>query len=144
MRKYFAFFTGLLLSVMLIPEIGCTQDAHNIRLMGRWPYGYVRAVVIKGNYVYLGAGGVVCVLDVTNPSSPVKAGELNTPGVVQKLFISDNTSMLLMEKPGCGRLIFPIPPTLVRWAIATHRTGQWVFMFAVHWLMLRTGLAGCG
>lgn len=84
MRTIFSFLAGLFLVLTFVPEICCAQDAQNVQLMGRWPYGAVWAVAVKGNYVYIGAGGVVCVLDVTNASSPVKVGELVTPDIVKK------------------------------------------------------------
>lgn len=69
-------------------------DSTNVRSVGRWPFGAATAVTyanISGtDYAILGSGGGVFVLDVTNPVSPVKIGQIATPGRISGLFMQNN------------------------------------------------------
>lgn len=75
----------------LPPHPARAQDAQNVRVVGRWPYGPAFAVTvgeISGvPYAFLGSGGGVLVLDRTKPQQPVKVGEATTPGIVRGLFL---------------------------------------------------------
>ena len=65
-----------------------------LELVGRWPYGLAYAVaegLVNGApHAFLGSGGVVLVLDVTDPSAPSAVGELITPGDVWGLTLTGN------------------------------------------------------
>ena len=75
-------------------------EAKNVRLVGRWPYGPAYAVVIQGRYAYLGSGGVVFVLDISDPSSPRRLGGCATPGIVEGLFVSGDYLYVADRKAG--------------------------------------------
>ena len=94
MKKITVFLAVLIMSLALMPEICCAQDAENVRLLGRWGYGPVRAVAVKGNTVYLGARDVVFVVDVTNPSSPLKVGEFAASEMI-------TNTLFFLSKYGC-------------------------------------------
>ncbi len=71
-----------------------TLDSTNVRSVGRWPFG-IADVVIRANiggidYAILGSGGGVYILDITNPNSPNKIGQLKTPGRVSGLSVINN------------------------------------------------------
>ena len=76
------------------------EEAKNVRLVGRWPYGPAFAVVVQGRYAYLGSGGAVLVLDISDPSSPRKVGECVTPGIVEGLFVSGDYLYVADYKAG--------------------------------------------
>ena len=69
-------------------------DSLNVRWVGSWSYGGAGPISvgeIKGTpYAFLGSGGGIIVFDVSNPSSPVKMGEVGTPGGVGGLFFLNN------------------------------------------------------
>ncbi len=71
-----------------------TLDSTNVRSVGRWPFG-IADVVIRANisgidYAILGSGGGAYILDMTNPNSPNKIGQLKTPGRVSGLAVVNN------------------------------------------------------
>ncbi|MDI6740162.1 MAG: hypothetical protein QME74_07340, partial [Candidatus Edwardsbacteria bacterium] len=70
------------------------QDSSNVRTVGLWPYGpcYAAAYTNIGgtDYAVIGSGGGVMILNVSNPASPVKVGEIATPGLVQAVVVSGN------------------------------------------------------
>lgn len=43
--------------------------------LGRWPYGYSKAVAIQGNYAFIGNGPTLQILDISNPNSLTVVGE---------------------------------------------------------------------
>lgn len=55
-------------------------------IIGKWPYGHCDAVVADGNYAYIGVGGLVKVIDVSDPSSPIEISSMATPSAVKGLF----------------------------------------------------------
>ena len=69
-----------------------------LELVGRWPYGpsYAIAVAeVNGTpYAFLGSGGVVLVLDMTDLSTPTKVSEVVTPGVVRGLTVSGSLALV--------------------------------------------------
>lgn len=66
------------------------QDSLNLRLVGRWPYGVNNGMTLSKNYVYLGCGTVVFVLDVSDVENPQKIAEIKIPEVVRGLNIYQN------------------------------------------------------
>jgi hypothetical protein len=85
-----AFLAVLMIGLAFAPNMGWSQNAENVRVVGRWPYGTAFAVTVQGNYAFLGSGTAILVLDTTEPSSPEKVADLAIPGVVYGLFISGN------------------------------------------------------
>lgn len=57
-----------------------------LTLVGRWPYGSCKTVFVKDDYAYIGNGAVMTIMDISNPSSPVKIAEIETPGVIENIF----------------------------------------------------------
>jgi hypothetical protein len=56
-------------------------------LVGRWPYGPVAAVSVRDGYAYIGSGTAVVVVDVSDPTRPVRVGLADTPDYVQDVTI---------------------------------------------------------
>ncbi len=64
-------------------------DSLNVRLVGNWPFGPAYAVYANVDTVFLSSGGGIYILDVSNPSSPMKIGEIRTKDMVEGLFYSN-------------------------------------------------------
>lgn len=81
-----------------------------LELVGRWPYGPALAVTsgeIGGtSYAFLGSGGVVLVLDMTDLTGLTRVAELATPGVVWGLSVSGD--MLLVAAGDAGLRVIDI------------------------------------
>ncbi len=58
-----------------------------VQLIGRWAGGRCLTATSVGNYTYLGDGGILKIIDISNPLSPALTDSLETPGVVQKILI---------------------------------------------------------
>jgi hypothetical protein len=62
--------------------------------VGRWPVyarGLAQAVVVSGNYAYVAAGvGGLIVIDISNPSNPVRVGGLDTLGGAVDVAVAGN------------------------------------------------------
>jgi hypothetical protein len=56
--------------------------AGNVELVGAWPFGPSYTVTVDKGICYLGSGGGIYVLDVSNPAKPEKIAEHRTPGLV--------------------------------------------------------------
>lgn len=84
-----------LLSVCMLLWIGRAgaQEAKNVQLVGRWPYGPAKAVAADESrkLAFLGSGGGIYILDVSDPSAPRKLFGIVTPGMVNDLFYNDGT-----------------------------------------------------
>ncbi|MCX7837672.1 MAG: hypothetical protein N2323_07000 [candidate division WOR-3 bacterium] len=68
-------------------------DSLNTRFIGNWPFGPAYAVSYdpSRSLCFLGSGGGVYILDVSNPSNPIKVSEgIHTRGIVYGLFYSNN------------------------------------------------------
>jgi hypothetical protein len=63
-----------------------SQDS-SLTLVGRWPYGSCKAVFVKDEYAYIGNGAVMTILDISDPASPKKVGEIETPGIVKDIYV---------------------------------------------------------
>ena len=65
-----------------------------------WPYGSCNAVTSDGNYLYIGTGGAVIIVDVTDPSNPQEISSYVTPDAVMKLFKDDHYLYIANRKAG--------------------------------------------
>ncbi|MCH7732356.1 MAG: T9SS type A sorting domain-containing protein [Candidatus Marinimicrobia bacterium] len=71
-------------------EFSFSDSSRNVTLIGRLSYGSCLAIFVKDNYAYVGNGGSMNILDVSDPDSPIKVGHIATPSVVEGIFISDH------------------------------------------------------
>ncbi len=67
-------------------EYDTIPDSMNMQFMGNWPYGPALHVYVVKNIAFLAAGGVVYILNVSDPYHPVKMSEIKTMGVAARLF----------------------------------------------------------
>ena len=65
-------------------------EDENLTFAGHWPFGSSYAVAVEEEYAYVGSGGGIYVLDISDPSSPTKVAEMTTPGWVRGLFVADS------------------------------------------------------
>lgn len=56
-------------------------------IVGKWPNGHCDVVVADGNYAYIGVGGLVKVIDVSDPTCPIEISSMATPSAVKGLFL---------------------------------------------------------
>ena len=57
-------------------------DSLNVDCLGRGLYGPCWAVYVKGYYAYVGGGGCLLIIDITDRVNPVLVGSIYTPGLV--------------------------------------------------------------
>jgi hypothetical protein len=61
-------------------------DSLNVRFIGNWPFGASRAVVAADEYVLLGSGGGIYVVDISDPMRPVVVSDtMRTRGFVTSM-----------------------------------------------------------
>ena len=71
--------------------------ARNVELISRVD-GTVRAVAVQGNYVYIGDGKRLVILDVSDPAAPVVVGDTDPlHGVVQDVAVVGHYAYLADE-----------------------------------------------
>jgi hypothetical protein len=85
-----AFFIVTVALMLASPAMA--QDSSNVRSIGQWPYGvnYATAFFEIGanDYALIGSGSMLVVINVNTPASPVKVGEIRTPGIIRGLAVS--------------------------------------------------------
>ena len=65
-----------------------TQQDSNVTLIGRWPDCPCYATFMVGDYAYIGNGGAMDILDISNPNAPVRVGQVVTLSIVQGIYVS--------------------------------------------------------
>lgn len=61
-------------------------DSLNMRFVGNWPFGPSQAVASMDNYVFLGSGGGVYIIDISDSANPVLVSDsIRTRGMVTSL-----------------------------------------------------------
>ena len=85
-------------------------DSLNVRFVGNWPFGpsYAVAVDEERELVYLGSGGGVYILDVSDPGSPVKVSALKTRGIVADFFYDSLAKILYIADLGGGLRVIDV------------------------------------
>lgn len=68
------------------------SDSLNVRLICRWPYGpsYAVAADTLRELLFLGSGGGIYVLDISDPANPIRISQIPTPGRVEDIVYQDN------------------------------------------------------
>lgn len=84
----------LLVIVMLAFGEVFPQQSWNTTLIGRWPNGPCYTTFVVGNLAYIGNGGALEILDISNSSSPVFLGQIVTHSVVSDICVSGNYAYL--------------------------------------------------
>ena len=86
----------LLLAICALAITAAHGDSLNCRLVGNWPFGPSSAIALDSAraLAFVGSGGGVYVLDVSNPAQPVKLSEVHTQGMVKRLGLSGTLTVL--------------------------------------------------
>lgn len=85
-------------------------DSSNVDWIAAWPFASAGAVAVdvSRSVCYLGSGGGVYVLDISNPTSPQQIGEIRTWGVVQDLFLDASSQCLFISADDAGLEIWDV------------------------------------
>lgn len=105
MKKLSVALIPFLLSILISPQAHAF-DSENIEFLGAWPYGAARGVAYDSvrDLGFFGSGGIVVVVDVSDPGNPVTVSEaIRTRGVVEDLFY-DAANQLIFVAGGKGGL----------------------------------------
>ena len=60
-------------------QLPSVQNNKNVSLIGHWANGPCYSAIVKGNYAYIGNGGYLSVLNISNPQSIVLVGRILLP-----------------------------------------------------------------
>jgi len=85
-----AIAVGLAPIVAIAPAVADVGDGVNMSLVGRWAHGSMQALDVDGSLVYLGDGGLLCVVDVTDPADPTVLGEVDLMSPVMNIACDGN------------------------------------------------------
>ncbi len=97
MKKYVIVVVVCLMSAVVY------ADSLNCREIGAWPFGPSYAVALDParNLAFLSSGGGVYILNVSDPSSPVKVSDaIHTKGVVYGLYYQSNRLYIAADEAG--------------------------------------------
>ena len=112
-KLHFTFLTFIIIIFLILlafPENVIAQyDSKNVTLAGRWPFGDCRTAFGYGNYVCVGNGTCMEVLDVTNPDDPIKVGFVLTESIVTDIHISANYAYIANWSNGLRIIDLTIP-----------------------------------
>lgn len=94
----------LLISVLA----GQLQDSSACRLLGRWPFGAGEMTrdLVNDTLAYVNASGGMYILNVKDPASITKVGELQTPGM--PYFFSVHDTLLCVGEDKAGVALYSI------------------------------------
>ena len=73
-------------------KMASTLQDSNVTLIGRWPYGPCYATFVVGDYAYIGNGGALDILDISNSNAPARVGQVITPSIVLGIYVSGDYS----------------------------------------------------
>jgi len=91
--KINALVLGLFILLIMLPPARA-QDSENCTLIGRWPNGPCNTTFIVGSFAYIGNGGAMDILDISDVNAPVRVGQVVTPSVVEGIFVASNYAYL--------------------------------------------------
>ncbi|MEW6194405.1 MAG: hypothetical protein AB1521_04510 [Bacteroidota bacterium] len=91
MKKFFCINLLILINFFLYAQEG------NTTLVGKWAAGPPYAFAVENNIVYTASGGILLILDISDPINPQLLGQVNTDGVINDVAKSGN-HVYLAEK----------------------------------------------
>ncbi|MEO0084853.1 MAG: hypothetical protein ABIJ94_03945, partial [candidate division WOR-3 bacterium] len=85
-------------------------DSLNIRFIANWPFGpsYTVSADSLRNLIFVGSGGGIYLLDVSNPANPQKISEIYTRGFVWDIFYDTTNQRLFVADGQCGLEIWNV------------------------------------
>ena len=72
----------------------------DMRLLGRWPGGPCHASAFSGDFLYLGRGAALDVLDVSDPAGPVITGEFVLPAYIWNITLDSELAYVAADAAG--------------------------------------------
>ncbi|TET16914.1 MAG: T9SS type A sorting domain-containing protein, partial [Candidatus Cloacimonadota bacterium] len=90
-------------------------DSLNVRFVGNWPFGETRAVAFDSlrNLAFCGSGAGVYILDVSNPSNPLKLSErIHSRSYVYGLYVDTSLELLYIACADAGVEIWDVADPL--------------------------------
>jgi hypothetical protein len=76
------------------------QGGGNTTLVGRWAAGPPYAFTVEDNIIYTASGGILQILDISNPSEPQLLGQVSTNGIISDVAKEGNYVYLAAEDSG--------------------------------------------
>ncbi|MGH8103801.1 MAG: LVIVD repeat-containing protein [bacterium] len=76
-----------LIALALLSLLSRPAFAMEAKWVGAWPFGYAEAMAIHKNALFVAMGGGVAIYDISRPRTPVRVGEIRTPGLIAQLAI---------------------------------------------------------
>ena len=104
-----------ILSIIVIYFLSFTKITKaDWEIMGRWPYGPCKAVAVDSNYAYIGTGGMIKVIDISDPLNPAEVSSITTNGAVENLFKSGDYLYVANRDKGLGIFYTRNPSDLIK------------------------------
>ncbi|MCC6395776.1 MAG: T9SS type A sorting domain-containing protein, partial [Bacteroidetes bacterium] len=96
-----SFCIGLFLCIWT-PQLNSQhpQWSEPLKLEARWPNGTCYAASLSGTYLYAGNGGALDAIDVSNPASPRRVGQIVLPSLVRDVEASGGLVFVATDKAG--------------------------------------------
>jgi len=97
-------------------------DSLNVNYEGSWGFGQSFSIATNaaGTVKFIGSGAGVIILDVTNPTTPVKISEFSTRGLVDAIYFDESTNRLFVTAYFAGFEIWDLSniqsPVKIGWA----------------------------
>ncbi len=110
-------------------------DSLNVQFVGNWPFGSSYVVEIDGsrNLSFLGSGGGVYILDISDPSNPQKISEkIHTKGRVYDIFYDSLTQNLFIACDKGGLEIWNVSDPLNPSKVGKYNSPGTTFIIRVY------------
>jgi hypothetical protein len=78
-------------------------DSLNCKIAGGWFAGYCNTIFIdstRDSIAYIGDGGYLRILNISDPESPIFEGELRCPGGVKDIYVVDTLAYVVADDSG--------------------------------------------
>jgi len=70
------------------------NEDSNVTLVGRWGYGGCHSVAVQETLAFIGTGKTLQILDISEPSSPIKIGKFDSKETVVDILLSENIAFI--------------------------------------------------
>ncbi|MFZ0388998.1 MAG: hypothetical protein WAN36_00955, partial [Calditrichia bacterium] len=110
------YFLVLLLVVVLIRIMQAAPENRDAQLewVGSWPYGPVQSVAVDSarNLAFIGSGGAVMTLDITDPANPQMINKaIRTRGIVEDIAVDETNQRIILACDEGGYEIWDVQNT---------------------------------
>jgi hypothetical protein len=109
MKRLFSCFLMLAIG-SLAAAVPLFAGNFSIIKVGEWGTGYYEDVFVRGNYAYCAAGsGGLDILDISQPSKPLRVGNVDTPGSANAVFAAGNYAYVADYEGGLRVIDVSVP-----------------------------------